>query len=295
MTSVDTRPCDETCHGSDILEPFESDASAGGFVHESEQTHRCCNGDSVIRDAGTGRLEDEFGRRIAFCQTDEDTGAGVDVRVCGREDDKQEHGVDEAGEDFNSGELGGDDKGAGSGVAAAREKLLVIVGDEEADEENSADEEKQNTEEGLSDRGGNVLVWVFRLTCCDTDEFSSLVRETSLDEHCPETNKFRNWIAGVNKVRSESPRVAPGVKAEISMLTCASVDADTENKETQHRDNFHKTEVKFNFTVKAHRKEIDGCNDDPEDANEDPDVELRRPVLDDKTGSSKFECVGDGP
>lgn len=79
------------------------------------------------------------------------------------------------------------------------------------------------------------------------------------------------------------------------MLASSSIDADPEDQEAKNRDDLDEGEVELNLAVKRHGQEVDSGNDTPENADEDTDIEVRSPVLDDQTTGSKFKRISDCP
>ena len=79
------------------------------------------------------------------------------------------------------------------------------------------------------------------------------------------------------------------------MLTGSRVNADTEYQEADDCQHLDHGEVELNFSVEIDGQEVECCDDDPEDTDEDANVQLWRPVLDDEAARGKFEGECDGP
>ena len=230
----------------------------------------------------------ESGGAAVVGETEEDSGAGVDVGVCGGEDDEEEHAVDDVGEDTDVVKLGGDDEGRGCGVGLRAEERWVVVGDQEADAEDGEDEEDENSVESLLDRGWDVLAWVFCLTGCNTDQLGSLVGETSLDENSPEADELAQRTK--SKIFGKSTRVLPVSEANTVVVWASSkINADCKDDEADDGNHLDGTEPEFHFTEEFDRCKIQGGHDDPSNGDTNCDVEVGRPVLNNQTGCSEFE------
>lgn len=70
-------------------------------------------------------------------------------------------------------------------------------------------------------------------------------------------------------------------KSNVSLVSCSGVDADAKDEEADDSEDFDGCEPEFHFAVKGYGEEVDGCDDDPEDSDEDSHVEIWSPVLDD--------------
>ncbi len=107
----------------------------------------------------------------------------------------------------------------------------------------------------------------------------------------------------------------PVFEANVAMLSSTSVDANTEDKESWksvaiskscsqvtalRRTNdgyyFDGGEIELNLAIEVDWQEIKNRDDDPEHANEDANVKIWSPVLDDQSGrcqlESKCHCPG---
>lgn len=70
-------------------------------------------------------------------------------------------------------------------------------------------------------------------------------------------------------------------ESNVSLVSCSGVDADAKEEEADDSEDFDRCEPEFDFAVKGYGEEVDGCDDDPEDSDEDSYVEIWGPVLDD--------------
>ncbi|KFY93054.1 hypothetical protein V498_04587 [Pseudogymnoascus sp. VKM F-4517 (FW-2822)] len=267
----DAGPRDETRDGADVEEPLEHGRRAGGEVEEGEEAEERGEDDGVVRDtAGRGAREEPRSRAVV-CEPNENTGAGVDVGICGGENDEEEDGVDEAWEDLDAGQVGRNDEGRRGRVRGVRHEALVGVGNQQADEEDGEYEEEEDTPEGLADRGWYVLARVLRLSGCDTHKFRALVRETSLHEHGPESDKLGYGVRLWEKVRGEGAGVVPVPEAEVALLTGACVDADTEDEEADDGDDLDHGEPELKLSIEADGHHVARNDEDPEDSDENTD------------------------
>lgn len=194
VTQTDGRPADESSHTGDINQPVEDLSTGLGDVHEPEKTEGGREGNADIGYTAVSDPAEDRGRELLLGQTEEHTTATVDVGVSSREDDSQEDGVDQTGKDLHAGELRGDDHRRGRGVAGVGDQVGVVVGDQQAHEEDGQDEEDKNTDEGLADGRGDGLLGILCFTSRDTNQLGTLIGETSLHKHGPETDELGNWI-----------------------------------------------------------------------------------------------------
>lgn len=295
VTTIDTSPGDEASNSSDVEEPVEDGATVGGKIHECKKTPHGgeCNG--VVWDSlGAGDLEERWCGSVVG-ETGEDTRSRVNVGVSGGENNEEKDSIDQARKDLDTGKLSCDNEGRGGGIRSAGEKVLVGVRHQETNEEDAEDEEEENSVEGLADGRWDSFAWVLGLACCNTNKFGTLVRETSLDQDRPEADKLGQRTIRVEQVWSEGTWVTPGVEAEVAMLSRTGINADGEDQPAYHRDNFDGGQNKLRLTVEADGEEVDAGNDDPKDGDEDTDRESGVPVLDDQTGRSQFQRIGNSP
>lgn len=87
----------------------------------------------------------------------------------------------------------------------------------------------------------------------------------------------------------------PVVESEVALLANTSINADGKDHEANDGDDFDTGKPKLNFAVTAHRQQVDGCEDDPEDTDPNGNVEVGVPVLDNKSRDGKLEGECDGP
>lgn len=177
----------------------------------------------------------------------------------------------------------------------AGDKVWVVVGNEKANEENGQDEEEDDTVEGLLDGCRDSLARVASFTSGNTNKLSSLVGETGLNQNGPETNELGESVVVLDNVRSESARMLPRVETQVSVLSGSCINANGKNHESNNGKDLDRGEVKLDFTVKGHGKEVDKSKDGPECTDEDTDVEVGVPVLNDQTTSSQFQSICHGP
>lgn len=293
VADQDTGPGDETSDGDNVEEPVESLLTVGAEVHVGEQTHGGGDGSGPVWHSALAGGFEECGGALLLGKTNENSASGVDIGAGCRKHDSEENGVENVGESGDTGELEGNDHGRGAGVGVTDLKGLVVVRDQDADEEDGEDEKDEDAPEGLANGFGHSYTRVGGLSCTDSAELSTLVGETGLDEDSPETNKFGNSSFG--KVRSKSTRGVPVLEANVALVTNTSVHADGVNPEADQSHDLDEREPKFEFAKDVDRQEVNGSNRDPEDGDEDSDAEFVIPPLDDETGGSEFERVGNGP
>jgi hypothetical protein len=118
--------------------------------------------------------------------------------------------------------------------------------------------------------------------------------ETSLDQDSPETDKLGNRSAGEFR-RSKSTGLVPVLEAEVALLSNTRIHADGEDPEADKRDDLDGREPELELAENVDRQEIDSGNRHPEDGDEDADIEVAVPPLDDQASRGKLERIRDGP
>lgn len=290
---ADDGPRDEAGHGGDVEEPVEGLAALGRDVEEAEQADGRGKTDSHVRDALlVGPLEDWWG--LAFvCEGNEDTAAGVDVRVGGRENSCEKNGVDDIGKGRDTGQIGSNDQRRGGGVGGRGEEATVVGRDQKTNEEDGQREEREDAEERPADGRRDRLSGILDLTSTDTNKLSTLVGEGCLNQHSPETDKSSGGTGG--HIFQEGRRVLVVVESEVGLLSNARVHADAENHETNDGDDLDAGKPHLEFTVDTDGQEVDSSEEDPENGNPDADVQIRQPVLYHETSRTQLQGKGNGP
>lgn len=168
------------------------------------------------------------------------------------------------------------------------DKVRVVVRNEKANEENGQNEEEDYAVEGLLDGSRDSLARVASLTSGNTDKLSSLIGETGLNQNSPEPDKLSDGVVVLDNVRSKSSRVLPRVKTEVSVLSSSCINANGKDHESNDGEDLDRGEVKLDFAVEGYGKEVDKSDDSPECTDENTNVEICVPVLDDQTTGSQF-------
>lgn len=119
-----------------------------------------------------------------------------------------------------------------------------------------------------------------------------MVRKPSLDEDRPESDKLRNSGA-LSEVRRKSTGLVPVFESDVALGSGTSVDADTEDPESNKRDNLDQSKPKFKFAEDINWQEVDSGDWDPENGDKYANREIGIPPLDDKASSSELKRVGD--
>ncbi|XP_077660438.1 uncharacterized protein AFUA_3G01550 [Aspergillus fumigatus Af293] len=295
VAGVDGRPADEPRHAGDVDQPVEDLAAGLGEVEEAEEPERGGEGHADVGHAALRDFGEPLRGEALARETEEHTAAAVDVGVGGGEDDGEEHGVDQAGEDLDAGEVGGDDHRGRGGVGGVRDQVGVVVGDQQPDEEDGQDEEDENAEEGLADGGGDRLLGVLGLSGGDTHELGALVGEAGLDQDGPESYEFGGIDIGLDEVRCKRAGVLPRVESQVALLTDAGIDADGEDHETKHSKHLDGREPELELSVEADGQEVDQRDEHPEHPDEDSNRQVLVPVLDDHPGGRQFHRVCRSP
>lgn len=283
MADANARPSNETSNRDDVQQPVESLGPAGRAVHEAEKTHSTCNGGGPVRYSSLGSLLEQSWSAAVLSKSNEDTATRVDVGAGSGKDDRQENSVEDIRKGGNSSELDGNDQRRRASVCVANSNGLVVVRDKDSNEENGEDEKSEDAPECVSNglRHGNTGVG--GLSGTDGAQLSALESETSLDEHSPETNKLRNG-GRVGKVGGESTRRIPVLETNVALRSnTTSVHDDGENPEAEESNNLDGSEPEFEFSKNVNRKEVDGGDRNPEDCDENGDVQVLVPPLDDES------------
>jgi len=79
------------------------------------------------------------------------------------------------------------------------------------------------------------------------------------------------------------------------MLSSSCINANSKDHESNNGEHLDTGKVELNFSVKADGKKVYSGYDSPEATNEDTDVEVCAPVLDNETTSSQLQSICDGP
>ena len=301
MREADASPGDEACYTGDVDEPVENLASVRRLVQESEQTKGGGEGDGVVGDTPAVDAFQEFRRGAFVRQTDQDTRARVDIRVGSAENDGEKDTVDDVWQHGYTREIRSDHERRAVGVCGFVEKVGVVRRNQDTDHEDRKDEEKQDAPESLLDGLGHVLAGIFSLAGRDTDELGSLVRESCLDQDSPEADELRERqvvgenAARVGQVRVKRSRVVPVFESDVALFARAGVDANTKDDKANNGNHLDAGEPELDFAVDRHWHEVQSRNEHEEDADEDANLNVRYPVLDDQPSSRKFECECDCP
>lgn len=85
------------------------------------------------------------------------------------------------------------------------------------------------------------------------------------------------------------------MESKVTLLSNTSVNADSENHESQDREHFDHRKPELDFSIESNRKEIEQCDYDPEDGDKDGYRQFIVPILNDQTGGSQFHRVCRSP
>ena len=283
VADANASPGNESSNGDDVQQPVEGFGSAGRAVHVAEKAHCSGNGGGPVWHALLRSLLEQSWSVTVFSKTDEDSATGVNVRAGCRQDNSQEDRIEDVRKRGNSSELNGNDQWRGASVCITNGDRLIVVGNQYADEENSEDEQGKNAPKCVADGPGHGNTGVGRLSSTNSAELSALVSKTGLDQNSPESHKFRDSNV-IGKVRGESTGRIPVLEADVSLRSnAASVHNDSENPEAKQGNNLDGSEPKLKLSKNVNGKEVDSGDRDPEDGDEDGDVQVLVPPLDDET------------
>lgn len=293
MAGVDESPYDKASNSCDVQEPGKHSLTILRQVEEGEQTEQRAEGDGPVRGAvSVGLLED--GRGEAFVSKGvQNASAGINVGASGRKHGSQQDGIDDIGKDLDAGKLGDNDERRGRGILSRALQVSVVIGNVDSDEEDGANEEDEIAPESPAYSLGNGLARILGLASTNTDKLGSLVAEASRDQDGPEADKLARGAR--HDVLCKGTRIRPIPEANIALVSSACIDTHAEDDEANHGHDLDAREPHFHLTKVPDGEEVDSSEDDPEDGNPDTNVDSLRPVLDDETGSCKFETKGNGP
>jgi hypothetical protein len=293
VAHVNTRPGDETGDGRDVHEPVKDVGAAGRQVQKGQQAKRRRKEHSHVRGTIAGRLGEELWGVVFVGQRNNNTAARVHVGLGSREHGSEKNGVDDVGENLDTGEVAGNNEGRGRRVAAAVHKLFVVGRDKDADEEEGGHEKGEDTPEGPADSGGHGFGRVYRLTRSHTDQLGTLVTEASRNQDGPKADKLAN-CAGYH-VFVERAWADPIFESKVALLANASINANGKNDKTNNGDDLDTGEVHFELSKPSHRKQV-GCREnDPENGNENTNVDAVVPVLNNDTSRRQLQGERHGP
>ena len=284
VAQVQRGPSDESGDAGDVGQPGEDGAALVGDVEEAQQAEEGREDHAVVGHAPGGGLLEKPRSRLLLGQTQQHPTAAVDVGVGRGQHDGEQHGVDDMRQHLDARQTGRNHHRRRVGVVAVRGQLVVGGGHDQADEEDGQHEEDQDTKEGLADGGGDGLAWVLRLPSGDSNELSPLIREPRLDQHGPEADKLCRGVAGdvAYEVRGKGPRVHPVAEPQIALIADAGVDADGKDHEPQHGHHLDHGEPELDLTEEVHGQQVQRRDHDPEHPDENGNVDLLVPELDDQ-------------
>ena len=101
----------------------------------------------------------------------------------------QEAGIGNAGKDFDSSPLDGDDPGGRGGVTGVGDEPGVIVRADQTEDEDTDDVEQEDTDPDSTNRAGDVLSRVAGLCCGHSENLGSQEGVGSIDQDRPDTGE----------------------------------------------------------------------------------------------------------
>ena len=161
---------------------LEHGLSAARDVHEAEPREAARDDNSGDWQAVLRAVREDARRLSPDGETVKDTTCGEQERVAGGERGREHTGVDECGEDLDTGTPERDDVRRLRGGTAVLEQRAVVVGDEHARDEDAQNIEDKNTPEHTTDGLGDVPARGLGLRGGDRDKLHTLEREGCLDE-----------------------------------------------------------------------------------------------------------------
>lgn len=178
----DGNPGKESSDSGDVDKPVKDSLGTLGHNQEGQQTQEGSDNNTDIRNTGLGSAHEEAGSNTTETQSVEQTRANVDVRVTGRDNGRENDGVEDMGEHFGARVDHGNDKGRGCNIGSFGSQRRVVEGDEQTHEEERDDVENGNTEKHTVDGARNCFTGVSRFTSSNTDQLGTLVGEGSVDQ-----------------------------------------------------------------------------------------------------------------
>lgn len=280
MGQADATPDKEEAKTGKGKEPAKDLSAIGSATDVGEETEGELDKDTPERATLVVDVREELGGHAALSHSLHGSGRTESARVGDREDRDGDDGVEDAGEDLDTGILDGDDEGGSLGVGTAgTHETLISVGEDETENEQVQDIEDGNSPKHLLASLGDRLAGVGRLGSSKTDHLSTSKGEGSDDEDGAET------LEG-----GESTRVLPVLGTDVALVTdTARVDDNTEDDETDTGADLDAGEDKLNLTITSDTEKLNNDQGKEEDTDPDGHVDVISPELDCDGRGDEFE------
>lgn len=296
VSDKDGDPSQDAEDGGQVDKVLENFAGVITNIHESEEGEE---GAEEQRRPGyttaISLLENSRGRAVRGKAVESSAG-DVEIGVGGREDEDQDTSVDDVGEDLDTSNLGGDNKGRGAGTGPAlsdsKGQIRRVVRDNHSNEEDTETVEEEDAVEGKVDGLRDAATRVLGLAGCDTDQLSAKVGKSGVDHDGPEAKELTGSTIHVKSGKSAGVR--PVLEAGSLSIGATTAGNDQGEKNYANNDNdLDRGQPKLKLAKELDAtKIVDAEDDDDEDGDEHTRIDLLtgNPVLDDKSGGG--ELVG---
>lgn len=87
----------------------------------------------------------------------------------------------------------------------------------------------------------------------------------------------------------------PVAEPQIAIVTHSGVDTDSKDHKANNRDDLDQRKPELDLTKEVDRQEVYKSDDNPEDRNEDGNVDIFIPILNDQASCRQFHRIGTGP
>ena len=252
---ADSAPGEKLGDGGQVLEPQEDGVGASGDTHVGEQTDGSSDEHAVQWDTGLGTLQQDLGSLTVLSKSEQVTRAGVQEGVTRRSRRSQDDGVDDVGQDWDTGVLHGDDPwGALSTLGVVVSKSGIVAGDSDTDHEGTEDVEEQDTPEDTTDSLGDVLARVGGFTSGDSDHLDTTVRESGVDKGGPETGEATSR-SSTDVLLHRTFLPIPEAAAVVIRGTTKH-DDESNDEQTKNRDDLDRCKDELGLAIDADGEDV---------------------------------------
>jgi hypothetical protein len=190
-------------------------------------------------------------------KTVESSGRGKEIGGSGGPGRGEETGVDDGWKSGDTGLSDSNDEGGSEGVSRVELETSLVGWNENTNDEGTTEVEDQDSDVNLLDGRWEGLSGVSGLGGGDSDNLGTNVGEGGLGQDGPETEELTQR-SGDLRVLGERSWFPPVLETDdLTGRSTASRDDDTEENETDNRQDFDGSEPELAFSVDTGTKEID--------------------------------------
>ena len=233
---------------------------------ESEPTAEHGEHDGVDRKAALRALRGPGGQHAVVCEGPDHAARGVEVRVRGRDDGREDHEVEEVGGVRNADAL--EDR-----HERALEDRGLLHRKKRGEDHDRANEEEHEAHDGRAHGHRNDLLGILRFTCSDTDEFGARESEVDGDHRREQRQQALREEATFGEVAEVRRGRAVGERNDAEDGEAARDDEDLD------RDHLDEREDEFALGEELRREDVHRQNQEAVEETPYPDVDVREPVL----------------